>query len=519
MNRFLAFSLALTLALAGCQRSDSNATAEKNSPPAKDDTTAKNPVAFTPQTGRLLTSDEVPLLEQINRENIRVLSAVMPGIVRISASRQVDPRVKLFGKNLPFNFHFGPSTTQNTQESDPSYGAGVILRKDGYIVTNLHVVQDTKELEVQLHDRRTFPAQVIASDSALDLAVLKIEASDLRALPWGNSDRVQVGEQVFAIGNPFNEEGSVSRGIISATGRDLPGSPSDESYLQTDAAINPGNSGGALINIHGEVIGINTLIASTSGGSEGVGFSIPSNLASHVVEGLLKEASSAHGYLGVRFPETIDDGVSGVFHLGTKRGALLAGVDPGTPADKAGLHAGDFITEFDGHKIGSLMDLRLAVAQVPVGKQVALNYIRDGATRSTTVTIAEAPKSPSSNPSQPEVADASPPKDDTSTGANALTGLQVNDLTDKTRQQFGVDAVVTSGVVVGTVQYSSPADLKGVTRGDVIESVSVNHGSTRQLLSAKDFADVANELKPDQSVVLLIHHGKSSSFIFLAPPK
>jgi serine protease Do len=515
----MAFSLALTLALSGCHRADSNATADKNPPASDDETTAKNPVAFTTQTGRLISSEEVPLLEQINRENTRVLAAVMPGVVRITASRQVDPRVKLFGKNLPFNFHFGPSATQNMQESDPSYGAGVILRKDGYIVTNLHVIQDTRELEVQLHDKRTFPARVIASDTALDLAVLKIEANDLRALPWGNSDRVQIGEQVFAIGNPFNQEGSVSRGIISATTRDLPGSPSDEAYLQTDAAINPGNSGGALINIHGEVIGISTLIASTSGGNEGVGFAIPSNIASHAVEGLLKEANTTRGFLGVRFPETIDDGVSSVFHLGSKRGALLAGVEPGTPADKAGLHTGDFITELDGHKIGGVVDLRLIVAQLPVGKEVEVNYIRDGAAKSTRVTIAEAPKNPLASSNQPEITNAPTPPDDASSGENVLSGLQVSDLNDKTRQQFGVDATVTSGVVVGTVQYSSPAELRGVARGDVIESVSVNHGSTRQLTSAQDFANLANDLKPDQSVVLLVHHGKSSSFIYLAPSK
>jgi serine protease Do len=518
MNRPLAFSLALTLALSGCHRADSTA-AGKNSPPATDEPSAKNPVSLTPQTGRLISSDEVPLLEQIDRENTKVLAAVMPGVVRITASREVDPRVKLFGKNLPFDFHFGPGATHPPQQSDPSYGAGIILRKDGYIVTNAHVIQDAREFEVQLHDKRTFPAQVIASDASLDIAVLKIEARDLMALPWGDSDRAQIGEQVFAIGNPFNQEGSVSRGVISAIARDLPGSSSDETYLQTDAAINPGNSGGALVNIHGEVIGISTLIASTSGGNEGVGFAIPSNLASHAVEGLLKEASTVRGFLGVRFPETIDEGVSSVFHLGNKKGALLAGVDPGTPADKAGLHTGDFITEMDGHKIGGVVDLRLIVAQIPIGKEVEVNYIRDGAVKSTTVKIAEAPKNSLTGTSEPGSTDVPTPQNDTSSGENVLSGLQVNDLNNKSRQEFGVDAIVKSGVVVGTVQYSSLAELKGVERGDVIESVSINHGSTRQLVTAQDFADVANGLKPDQSVVLLIHHGKSSSFIYIAPQK
>ncbi len=521
MHRLLALSLALTLTLSGCHRAASTPVADNknDASPANDEASAKTPVSFKPHTGGLIPSEEVPLLEQINRENTKVLAAVMPGVVRITATRQVDPRTKFFGNNLPFQFHFGPNAPKNFQQTDPSYGAGVILRKDGYIVTNTHVIEDSKEIEVELHDKRTFAAHMVAFDASLDVAVLKIEATDLMALPWGNSDRVQVGEQVFAIGSPFNQEGSVSRGIVSALARNLPDSPNDENYLQTDAAINPGNSGGALINIHGELIGINTLIASTSGGNEGVGFAIPSNLVAHAVEGLLKEANTVRGYLGVRFPETIDDGVRSLLHLGTHRGALLAGVDPGTPADKAGLHTGDFITEMDGHKIGGAIDLRLVVADIPIGKEVAVNYIRDGAEKSTTVKIGEAPPYLQTGGTVTGDNDSPASKDDSTAGDNVLSGLQVTDLDSKSRQQFAVDSVVTTGVVIGTVQYGSPAELKGIMRGDVIESVSVTHGSTRQLNSAKDFGDVAGNLKPDQSVVLLVHHGKTSSFIYLAPQK
>jgi len=515
MNRFMVLGLAGVLALSGCHRQPpaSASSKDKTATAQKDGTPSKESIEFKPQTGRLVSADEVPLLEQINQENTKVVTAVIPGIVRITATRQSDPRVKLFGKNLPFQFHFGPSTTHNNPDNDPAYGAGVILRKDGYIVSNAHVVDGAKDIEVQLHDKRLFPAHLIATDSALDIAVLKIEATGLVPLPWGDSDHVQVGEQVYAIGNPFNQEGSVSRGIISATARDLPGSPHDENFLQTDAPINPGNSGGALVNIHGEVIGICTLIASTSGGNEGVGFAIPCNLARHAVESLLKEGSPIHGFLGVRFPSNIDEGVNGVFGLGSKRGALLAGVEPGTPADLAGLHTGDFITEMDGHKIDGVIDLRLIVAQIPIGKEVAISYIRDGATKSTTVKIAEAPNSHPTDGATPAAKDAAPG------GVNVLNGLQVNDLNDKTRQQFAIDRAITSGVVVGMVEYSCPADMKGVSRGDVIESISINHGATTPLASAKDFADVANSLKPDQGAVLLVRHGNTSSFIYLAPQK
>ncbi len=275
----------------------------------KDEATSKPPVSFSPQTGRPVSSEEVPLLEQINRENTKVAR-------RRDAGRRPDhldargrsPR-EAIRQNLPFQFHFGPSAKHDVQQIDPSYGAGVILSKDGYIVTNNHVIEDSKDIEVQLHDKRSFPAHLVASDTSLDIAVIKIEATGLPVVSLGNSDRVQVGEQIFAIGAPFNQEGSVSMGIVSATERNLPDSPNDENYIQIDAAINPGNSGGPLVNIHGEVIGINTLIASTSGGNEGVGFAIPSNLASHAVESLLKEAKTVRGYLGIHFPETIDDGV------------------------------------------------------------------------------------------------------------------------------------------------------------------------------------------------------------------
>jgi len=516
MNRLVPLGLVLTLALSGCHREPPSSSKDKTASAPKDGAPSKEPIEFKPQTGRLVSSDEVPLLEQINRESTKVITAVIPGIVRITATHQADPRVKLFGKNLPFQFHFGPNSTHANPDNDPAYGAGVILRKDGYIISNAHVVDGAKDIEVQLHDKRLFSAHVVATDSALDISVLKIEATNLVPLPWGDSDRVQVGEQIFAIGNPFNQEGSVSRGVISATARDLPGSPHDENFLQTDAAINPGNSGGALVNIHGEVIGISTLIASTSGGNEGVGFAIPSNLARHAVEGLLKESSPIHGFLGVRFPSNIDEGVNGALGLGSKRGVLLAWVEPGTPADHAGLHTGDFITEMDGHKVDGVIDLRLLVAQIPIGKEVAVSYIRDGATKSTTVKIAEAPnKLPSGNKA---AGDSAAPKD-AATGVNVLNGLQVSDLNDKTRQQFNVDSAITSGVVIGLVEYSSPADLKGVMRGDVIESINVDHGSTRPVATARDFADIANNLKPGQDVVILVRHGNTSSFIYLTPQK
>jgi serine protease Do len=521
------------LMLAGCNRAPSgSSSAASDNPGDSSDTqqevqpTTDLQETFKPETRRLVSSAEVPLLEQIDRENERVVAAAMPSIVRITAMGPVDPHAQLFG-DLPFKI---PGLPQGFHPNVPSYGSGVIISRDGYVVTNYHVVEDAQSVEIELHDQRNFPARVVASDALSDIAVLKIAATNLPALPWGNSDRVEVGEQVFAIGNPFNLEDSVSKGIVSAKGRDLPDSTNYEDYIQTDAAINVGNSGGALINIHGELIGINAAIASFTRGNEGVGFSIPSNQVRYAVNGLLKDGRLVRGYLGVRLPTKVDEGVAEQLGLEDDQGALLAGVQRSSPADVAKLRPVDFITAVDGHKIGSVTQLRMIVSQIAIGKQVKVNFIRAGAPHSTMVKIAELPNE-IEVPDQALTTDA----DDGQAGANnenggpapgdhVLSGLRVTDLNDKTRQKYGVDDVVTSGVVVTGVPEGSPADVRGLVRGDVIEIACAQRGLIQPLASAGDFAGLAQKLKADQGVVLLVHHGKtsgpedrSSIFMYLAP--
>jgi len=528
MKRLYCLAMVSVLALAGCHRAAPGTKANATGKP-DDQSEVKvdaHQATFTPRTKPLISPEEVPLLEQINRENVRVVAAAAPSIVRITAMEPPDPHAQIFG-DLPFNI---PGMPRAFHSMEPSYGSGVIISKDGYIVTNYHVVEDAVSVEVQLRDQRTFPARVVASDAASDVSVLKIATTDLPALPWGDSDKVEVGEQVFAIGNPFDLDDSVSKGIVSAKGRDLPDSTNYEDYIQTDAAINVGNSGGALINIHGELIGINAAIASFTRGNEGVGFSIPSNLVRYAVEGLLKDGRLARGYLGVRLPVRIDGGVVEQLGLDASHGALLAGVQRSSPADLARLRPVDFITEVDGHKIDGVPQLRLIVAQIPIGKEVVVNYIRAGARQSTTVKIAELPKetqspdhSPPPDPGGDQVpaspAGAPPPQ-----GDHVLSGLQVTDLNDQTRRRFGVDDAVTSGVVVTGVQEGSPADARGLLRGDVIEIACAQRGALQPLACAGDFTGLAKKLKADQSVVLLVHHGKtsgpedrSSVFIYLAP--
>jgi serine protease Do len=529
MKQFFSIALALSLVFSGCTKVPGVA-ADNKIGGSSSSTTSKTvvskapvtPVAFTPETRSLVSPEEIPLLEQINQENIRVANAATPSIVRITATRQADPHMQFFGKDSPF--HFSPKNippSHSFELNEPSYGSGVIISKDGYIVTNNHVTEDARDIQVQLQDKSSYPARIVASDMLVDVAVLKIDASNLPALPWGDSDKVQVGEQVFAIGNPFNLEDSVSKGIVSAKGRNLPGSRNYENFIQTDAAINPGNSGGALINIHGELIGLNAAIASISRFNMGVGFAIPSNLVRYAVDGLLKEGKLVRGYLGVRLPETIDDGTLNELNLKSDQGALLSGVQPGSPADIAKLRPFDFIMEVDGHKISNTGDLRLIVSQIPIGKEVEVKYIRDGAPQSTQIKISETPhelltqvapdnnkentdQAPQSNPQQPEV-------------STVLSGLQVADLDDKTRQKLGLGSGVKSGVVVSNVEEGSPADKKSIQKGDMIERACVNRGPTQEITSAKDFTDMAKNLKPGQSVVLLVHHNKAGSFVFLAP--
>ncbi|HUB66279.1 MAG TPA: trypsin-like peptidase domain-containing protein [Candidatus Methylacidiphilales bacterium] len=531
MKRLFCLTLLLTTALSGCGKASSGVADDKNKAAPGTNAAPTAPVmsvAFTPDTNGLVAPQEVPLLEQIDRENTRVVAVALPSIVRISATHPDEgSHMGFFGRQLPFPFPGMPDDPHHhfAVPNDTSFGSGVIISKDGYIVTNNHVVDQAKSIQVELADKRSFPAHFVAADDLVDIAVLKIDgAGDLQPLPWGDSDKVEVGQQVFAIGDPYDFDDSVSKGIVSAKGRNLPDTSNYEDYIQTDAAVNPGNSGGALINIYGQLIGINTAIASDFRFGVGVGFAIPSNLVRYAVEGLLKNGKIVRGYLGVMLPASIDDGVLAQLGLNNEQGALLAGVPSGSPADKAGLKAGDFITEVDGHKIASIADLRLVVAQLPIGREVEVKFIRDGQPKTATVQISEIPADlqeasnargdddQSGFPMAPDTQSQPPAVD------NVLGGLEVSDLNAKTRQKYEVDKSITSGVVVTGTESNSPADDK-LDKGDVIESLSINRGSTQSVNSAKDFASLAHGVKSDQSVVLLIHHGKASSYVFLSPEK
>jgi serine protease Do len=510
-------ALAAALALSACHRD--------SSVPATDDTASSDsqpqaPARFTPATGSQVAPADISMLEQINRENVHVIGTAMPGIVRISSTIAVDPRQEMAGNltHIPFPFERHDSTPF----SEVAYGAGVILKKNGYIVTNSHVVDQAQSIEVQLQDHRVFPATLVAADPQIDVAVLKIAANDLKPLPWGDSDKIRVGEQVFAIGNPFDLGASASRGIISATGRAIPEpSATFEDYLQTDAAINPGNSGGALINIRGELIGINVEIASTSGADRGVGFALPSNLLRYAVSSLLEHGHISRGFLGVALPTVVDEGVLAQLGLGTGEGALLAGIYPSSPASRAKLQPADFITEIDGHKVGSISELQVIAAQLTVGRQTPITYIRDGEIHSTFIKISSSPQSFAHQPAPivKEASEVPAPLVPPGAAANALSGLQVTNLDGKLRAKFQVDDWISSGALVTGVQSGSAAEMRGFQQGDLIEMVCVRRASPLTLSSAAELSKIAADLQPDQGVALLVHRGPSTRFIYLPPLK
>ena len=518
------------LALTGCHQTPSSAPHARETPRTfskiPDVMPAEAAQSFRPETHDLIAPGDVPLLEQIDRENSRVVNAALPSVVRIKASWPAQPRVRLFGSKIPFQLPFAPKSHSEMQSDDTAFSSGVVLSRDGYILTNEHAVTDFTRFEVQLNDKRTYRARVVAADELVDVAILKIDATDLVPLPWGDSDKVQVGEQVFAIGDPFDLADSVSKGIVSAKGRNIPESQEDlphyEDFIQTDAAINPGNSGGALINIHGELVGLNAAIASTTRLSMGIGFAIPSNLVKYAVEGLFKEGHLVRGYLGVVLPDSVDDGVVNQLGLKTSQGALLADVQPGEPADKANLKPFDFITAVDKHKVDSEASLRLVVAQLPIGKQVEVDFVRGGKPLSTVVQIAEPPRLADDGDSGPTSGgedDATLVTGKTLAGGNVLSGLQVMDLNERTRDKFRVSSIISSGVVVNDVKAGSAADEKGIEKGDVLQSFSVDHGSSEALASTRDFQNLSGKLKADQGVVLLVYDvRKRNSFIYLEPP-
>ncbi|MBV8588133.1 MAG: trypsin-like peptidase domain-containing protein, partial [Verrucomicrobia bacterium] len=323
--------------------------------------------------GPLLESGSVPLLERLSNEYTALAQAVVPSVVSITTTKTVvQPRFL-----DPFELFF-----RRFSHSDPNtqkvsiLGSGAIVSKEGHIITNDHVVSGTDEILVQLHDGRKARARLVGSDAQIDLAVLKIDLDNLSPINLADSDDVKVGQLVFAIGSPFGLEGSVSQGIISAKGRRALSENSLE-YFQTDTAINPGNSGGPLVDVHGRMVGMNTAIYSESGGNQGIGFAIPSNVVSKALVSLIQHGRIVHGYLGVSI-EPVTQDLADRMNLASTSGALITKVTTGSPAEKAGLQKGDVILKVDGKELRDSSTLSQYLGQIEVGDNLALEISRSG---------------------------------------------------------------------------------------------------------------------------------------------
>ncbi len=352
---------------------------------------------------------------------------------------------------------------QQQRRRQNSLGSGFIIDPAGFIVTNNHVIDGADEINVRLADNTELPAKLIGRDPRTDLALLKVESSRaLPAVPWGDSDKMRVGDWVMAIGNPFGLGGTVTAGIVSARNRNIQAGPYDD-FIQTDASINRGNSGGPMFNLKGEVVGVNSAIYSPNGGSVGIGFAISANLARPVIEQLKNGGAVKRGWIGVRIQSVTDELAEG-FGLKKARGALIAGVDETGPAAKAQIRASDIILKFDGKEIADSTRLPRVVAETPIGKPVDVVVWRDGREQTLKLTVAELKDEP-----QVAARTAAPPA--AASAAIKALGLQLGTLDDKAKERFGLTGD-PKGVLVTEVDPNGPAAEKGVRPGDLIVEIN-----------------------------------------------
>jgi serine protease Do len=455
-------------------------------------------------------SKQIASLEALNRERRALVKSILPSVVAVKTSKKVGVR-RDYGLD-PFEFFFGSRQRQFRNPRDEalvqnSLGSGVVVTNEGHIITNNHVVDQVDEVEVQLSDGQTKKARVVGADEQVDLAVLKIDNPGVKPLKLADSDSVQPGDFVLAIGNPFGFEETVTEGIISSKGR-----PNRSDYfgelLQTDAAINPGNSGGPLINLRGEVIGINTAIASTTGGSQGVGFAIPSNTVRTALESLLKQGRIIRGYLGIQ-TRGLQQGESGT----DTDGVTVADVLAGSPAAQAGVQPGDIIRKFDGHDVKSFPTLRTLVAQTQLNKQVELEILRDGKPLTVKAQIKEQPVDnqasrgvPRQNQPQPQTRQQ---PNDQETVDSPLASIHVDELTPEKARQLDLPPNARGVLVTNVDPDSGVAELQN---GDVIEEIN-----QQPVTSVSDYKKIAASLDPNQPQVLSVCRHRARSFLVLRP--
>jgi serine protease Do len=436
-----------------------------------------------------------------------VAEEAQPAVVTITSERVVAtafaPEVQAprgFFDDFFRRFQPNPSPREYRQRG---LGSGFIISSDGIVLTCNHVVQDAQEVKVILPDESEFEAEVVGTDPKTDVAVLRVKADrPLPSLRLGDSDAMRVGEWVLAMGNPFSEglRGSVTAGIVSAKGRSRMGLTDYEDFLQTDAAINPGNSGGPLVNLKGEVVGINSAIAGRSGGSQGVGFAIPINLAKRVEESILSDGRVVRGWLGIYLGELTPE-LRDAFKIGGDSGVLVQQVMPDSPAEKAGFKDGDVILELNGRPVQDMRDLRFRIAEMRPGTEVALTFLRDGERRSATAVLEELPS------------ENEPVAQGESQSTLDKLGFAVSDLNAEWRGELQLNEDA-AGVVVTDVQRASPAADEGLQPGDVIIEVG-----REPIRSAAGFLRAVREVPVGEVVLLTVVTDTTRRFVAIRMPE
>jgi len=412
---------------------------------------------------------DIALLDRSAKAFSSVVKKAGPAVVHVAVEKSVSSSSS---QQNPYDFFndpffkrfFGPQFQHPRGQQPKKYrqqgaGSGFIFDSKGYILTNNHVVEDADKITVRLDDEREFKAEVVGTDPQSDVAIIKIDGKDLPTLPLGNSDSLEVGEWVIAIGSPFELNQTVTVGVVSAKGRNRMGITDYENFIQTDAAINPGNSGGPLLNIHGEVVGINTAIFTRSGGYMGIGFAIPINMAKSIKQQLLDHGKVTRGWLGVMIQD-INEDLAQSFDLDQNSGVLIAEVTDDSPAQQAGLKQGDVLIALNGTPLSDVNDLRNKIAMTSPGSKVKLQVIRDGKKRSISVTIGQQPEDMTSISSS-------------ATGKNSALGkfgLSLQNLTSELAEQFGYEE--RQGVLIAEVDPDSPAARVGLQPGQLIEEVN-----------------------------------------------
>jgi serine protease Do len=432
-----------------------------------------------------------------------VAEFVTPSVVTVETEATVkininDPFHDFFGENDPFGNFFGTPRNQPQQEQKlQGLGSGVIVSEDGYVVTNNHVIERTDKVKVTLSTGKSYDAKLIGSDKRMDIAVLKIDEKGLPAIKIANSDQIKVGQWAVAIGNPFSKSLShtVTAGIISGMSRSSVGLDTDVDFLQTDAAINPGNSGGALVNMNGELVGINAAILSKSGGYEGVGFAIPSNTVKSIMEQLIKGGKVVRGYVGVQMQDVSEE-MAKALNLKSAKGAVISDVVPGSPAQKANLRQGDVIIKVNGKEVEGGSEIRKMITPKQPGTEVELTIIRDGKEMDVKVTLAEAPSEP-----------LALKEDMSSKKTSERLGLDVTNLNSDVAKKYGFSPNET-GVVVTELDQNGPAFRGGLREGDLIKRVG-----RQDVKTVKEFADAVAKIGKNDTALFLVNRKGTSLFL------